>query len=114
VQLHNQCNSSDNTNAFILEVVNWYEGKYLHVTIIYTMWPRQEHLSKDVVAHSVRNAGGNLMLNILHEQTAQLVGPLQEHSTHSHNNRHQKPPAMVRIVGELRKGVVAVGYPPCY
>jgi hypothetical protein len=75
VQPHNQCNSSDNTNSSTLRVVNWYEGKYLHDTITCFMWPRQEHLSKDVVAHSVRNAGGDLMLNILHEQTAQLVSP---------------------------------------
>lgn len=50
------------------------------------IWPGKEHFSKDVVAHSVRNSGGDLMLNILHEQVAQLVGCWQEHTTHSHNS----------------------------
>jgi hypothetical protein len=38
------------------------------------IWPGEERLPKEVVAHRVGNAGSSLLLNVPRERRTQLVG----------------------------------------
>jgi hypothetical protein len=45
------------------------------------IWPGEERLPKDVVAHPVGNAGSSLLLKVAQERIAQLVGHQYNHTT---------------------------------
>jgi hypothetical protein len=53
------------------------------IAVTCLIWPGEDYLPKEVVAHPVGNTGSSLLLNVVQKQMVQLVGQQYDHITYA-------------------------------